>query len=126
MKNPLTKILLGAVLVAALFLTTAAMSLKFRDYYLNHLQVKPGTTSSMALTNIFEVSTASGTNRSGYTTNTANAGASIVGPRAYETLGGTNYNAVTNGVLWGTNVVGGAATRFQILNGRIVETTPAP
>lgn len=116
-------ILLGALLAVALVFGTGAMSLRFRDYYIHHLSVKPGTSSTMALTNVFEVATASGTNRFGAVTNSALGGASITGPRLYVTLGGTNYYAMTNGWISGTNVAAGGPVLWRVINGLVVEAT---
>lgn len=117
--NRIALLLLSVVALVAVAAVTEPTG---RSYVLRKLQIYPemrATNDVVSSTNLVEVSDFSRTNRWGIGTNRANAGASVMGPRLYTTLGGTQYNAVTNKTFTITNA--GTVQTFIVINGLIVE-----
>jgi hypothetical protein len=99
---------------------SCAFGYGWREFVLHHLVVAPGSSSSrLVSTNVADFRDQTGSNRFVLTTNYANAGASIVGPRIAVTIGGVTYMAVTNRSILVTN--NGSVSSNIFINGILSE-----
>lgn len=120
MKQKIEKIALAVLLTLAVVLSSVAFAFTYRAHTVHWLSVNPGTPGSGKVnTNAAEFTDFTLTNRVGVSTSFLNAAASVVGPRLYTTLGGTNRFAVTNRTLIITN--GGVVRTNVFINGLLVD-----